>query len=313
MYGDNVSIPAASANAFLAVTKTQYRFLKQWVEGEFIADWDPSFQPPKSIGDIHGPQAQAEAINQASLWFCLGGPFHPGCEMTWPMRYTTLYESAFRIRLRTAGNPEPDYGDTLSPDVATGPGGPLYFNGPGDISRWMAVPWQTDTASCRAGYDQAYDPWLPTFWPARVPNHVLTLKDYEMVIDPHLPRQERLEAFNRRAVWYRILGDGYLNQITNMVGHFGDLGVVEYRPGVKESPDFPDQMFVETPPGPIPDKGLHPDRIGPRRLVVQRADPGGTARDGLFLRRRYQKRPSGANPGWLSETAQPHPPREGQA
>lgn len=53
-------------------------------------------------------------------------------------------------------------------------GGPLYFNGPGDLTRWMAVPWQTDTASCRSGYVPEYDPYLPTFWPHRVPNHVLT-------------------------------------------------------------------------------------------------------------------------------------------
>ena len=30
-------------------------------------------------------------------------------------------------------------------------GGPLYFQAPGDLSRWMAVPWQTDTSSCRSG------------------------------------------------------------------------------------------------------------------------------------------------------------------
>jgi hypothetical protein len=38
----------------------------------------------------------------------------------------------------------------------------------------MAVPWQTDTASCRSGYDLSYDPYVPAFWPARVPNEVLT-------------------------------------------------------------------------------------------------------------------------------------------
>ena len=42
----------------------------------------------------------------------------------------------------------------------------------------MAVPWQTDTASCRSGYylgyGPRYDPYVPTFWPARVPNQVLT-------------------------------------------------------------------------------------------------------------------------------------------
>jgi hypothetical protein len=52
---------------------------------------------------------------------------------------------------------------------------------PGGISRWMAVPWQCDTASCRSGYDKADDPYVPTFWPARVPNQVLTAEDYAIV------------------------------------------------------------------------------------------------------------------------------------
>src|SRR6266540_4881195 len=95
------------------------------------------------------------------------------------MRHATMYSGAFRMRPRAANQPEPDYGDYLTPDLInsqTGKDymGPLHANGPGDITRWMAVPWQCDTASCRSGYDPDYDPYLPTFWPARVPNHVLT-------------------------------------------------------------------------------------------------------------------------------------------
>ena len=130
--------------------------------------------------------------------------------------------------------------------------GPLYEQGPGDITRWMAVPWQTDTASCRSGYDKKYDPWLPTFWAVRVPNHVLTEQDYHVVVDESRPRAERLQAFDRRASWYRILGEGYLNQIRNMVDLYGDLGVVGYRPGIEDDPDFPPAMYVELPPGTMP-------------------------------------------------------------
>jgi len=110
------------------------------------------------------------------------------------------------------------------------------------------VPWQTDTASCRAGYEPTYDPLIPTFWPAHVPNTVLTSRDYDIVVDKNQPRETRLDAFNRRASWYRILGIGYLNQIENMIHLYGDLGVVEYRPGVEDDPDFPAQMYVESRP-----------------------------------------------------------------
>jgi hypothetical protein len=117
----------------------------------------------------------------------------------------------------------------------------------------MAVPWQTDTASCRsgyyAGYGPRYDPFVPTFWPARVPNHVLTEEDYNIVIDPSKPREARLKAFGRRAVWLRGLGKNYLDAIASMITNFGKLGVVEVRPGVKKDAFFPDQMMVESKPG----------------------------------------------------------------
>lgn len=251
MYGDEVSIPATTPDAYMSVTPTLYRYLKQWVAGDFIADWDPTSTAPKSLSDISDPEAQAEMLTKSAMWFCLGGAFHPGCEMTWPMRHTTLYSAPFRIRQRSSNNPEPNYGSQLSHDQTLASDGPLYYQAPGDISRWMAVPWQTDTASCRAGYDKSYDPWVPTFWPARVPNHVLTEEDYQKVMNTKLPREERLEAFTRRASWYRILGEGYLSQVEKMVHLYGEMGVVEFRPGIPNDPDFPPVMYVESVPGPL--------------------------------------------------------------
>jgi hypothetical protein len=246
-----MNLPPTSPDAYMSVTPTQYRYLQKWVEGDFVADWTPDYQPPKDLSQVGGPQMQAEMLTKAALWFCLGGAFHPGCEMTWPMRHTTMYSAPFRIRQRSVNNPEPDYGSMLSHAQTMASDGPLYFQAPGDISRWMAVPWQTDTASCRAGYEKSYDPWIPTFWPARVPNHVLTEADYQTVMNTQLPREKRLEAFTRRASWYRILGEGYLNQVENMVHLYGEMGVVEYRPGIKDDPDFPPVMYVESVPGPL--------------------------------------------------------------
>ena len=70
----------------------------------------------------------------------------------------------------------------------------------GGLSRWMAVPWRFDTASCRSGYDKTYDPYVPTFWPARVPQ-VLAMEDYKKVVDEELSLAERQAAFARRADW----------------------------------------------------------------------------------------------------------------
>ena len=109
-----------------------------------------------------------------------------------------MFMAPFRIRHRHPGSPPVDYGDVLTPAVALSPGGPLYAQGAGGLSRWMAVPWQADTASCRSGYDPDYDPYLPTFWPARVPNQILYEPDYQIAIDPTQPPEARLAAFNRR-------------------------------------------------------------------------------------------------------------------
>jgi hypothetical protein len=72
----------------------------------------------------------------------------------------------------------------------------------------MAVPWQGDTVFCRSGYDPEFDPFVPTFWPARVPNHVLTQDEYAIVMNESLPRAQRLEAFSQRRHWVRFMQGG---------------------------------------------------------------------------------------------------------
>jgi len=181
-YGDYVEIPPAAPLSMLAVTPTQYGYLQQWVAGDFEADWRTDAPPaPQTLDGV--PLAEQPAmLDRAALEFCLGGPFHPGCELTWPMRHYTMYCAPFRIRPRAPNQPERDYGDVLTPEVALGENGPLFSNGPGDLTRWMSVPWQADSAGCRSGYTAEYDPYLPTFWPARVPNHVFAYEQFRKII-----------------------------------------------------------------------------------------------------------------------------------
>ncbi|MET9872553.1 LodA/GoxA family CTQ-dependent oxidase, partial [Streptomyces sp. NPDC006386] len=190
LYGDSMSVRPVSARQHLTLTPTQYRSLARWAAGDFDADHDPVAVPPGSLDEVPLPQRPA-MLDRAALSFCLADAFHPGCELSWPMRHSTLYAAPFRVRHRAPGTPEPDYGSVLTPQTALGVDGPLYGQGPGDLTRWMAVPWQTDTARCRSGYylgyGPRYDPYLPTFWPARVPNHVLTEQDYEEAVDPGRP------------------------------------------------------------------------------------------------------------------------------
>lgn len=112
----------------------------------------------------------------------------------------------------------------------------------------MAVPWQTDTASCRSGYRPQIDPYLPTFWPARVPNHVLSRPDYDTLMDTNQPAQARSDAFHHRSSWLRVLQGAHLTQINQMVADFGKFGVLERRPGPTDTDAFPDALYVESPP-----------------------------------------------------------------
>ncbi|KAB8140810.1 hypothetical protein F8S13_22365 [Chloroflexia bacterium SDU3-3] len=250
VYGDAMDVPMPpSERAMNALTRTQLALLDRWAEGHFIADYNPLATPPCSIDAVDLAQ-QPAMLDRAALEFCLADAFHPGCEMTWPVRHATMYSEPYRWRHRGSDDPEPDYGTTLTPDEAQSYNGPLYGQFAGSITRWMAVPWQTDTASCRSGYDPKYDPFLPTFWPARVPNQVLSKENYDKVMDRSLPREERLAAFHERADWDRTLGAGYEHQLQTMVEHFDRQGIVVVRPGVPNDPDFPPVMQVEDCGGP---------------------------------------------------------------
>jgi hypothetical protein len=247
IYGDAMNVPMPPIpRAMNTLTTTQLAMLARWADGEFIADYDPDagFDGTRDIADV--PLAEQPAmLDRAALEFCLADAFHPGCEMTWPVRHATMYSEPYRWRHRAKDDPEPDYGKTLTPAEACSFNGPLYGQFPGSITRWMAIPWQTDSASCRSGYDPQYDPYLPTFWPARVPNQVLSVENYNKVMDTELPRADRLAAFNERMDWDRTLGVGYQQQLQAMVDHFDRQGIVEVRAGIPDDPDFPPLMQVE--------------------------------------------------------------------
>ena len=266
IYGDAMDIPMPSTpRAMTALTETQLALLGYWADGHFVADFDPCYEPPRKLNDVPVSE-QPAMLDRAALEFCLADAFHPGCEMTWPVRHASMYSEPYRWRHRADDNPEPRFGSTLTSQEALSYNGPLWAQSPGSITRWMAIPWQTDTASCRSGYDRAYDPYLPTFWPARVPNQVLSEQDYKTVMDAALPREQRLAAFNNRQDWDRTLGAGYMNQIANMIDGFPDMGIVEVRKGVDGDPDFPAVMQVE-------------DRGGEAMTYAERLDTDSEMRD----------------------------------
>lgn len=113
----------------------------------------------------------------------------------------------------------------------------------------MAVPWQVDTVSCNSGYQyqaEPVDPYLPTFWPARVPNHVMTEHDYQTVLDSSMPSEDRWNAFSGRALFFRDVNRGnYFEALQRMVDQWYRLGIVTEQPGPAD-PEFPSVFQVET-------------------------------------------------------------------
>ena len=278
LYGDAMEVPAGeSPRQNAAITTTQWTVLQRWANGEFVADWNPASVPPANIDAV--PLAKQPAmLDRAALDFCLADAFHPGCEMTWPMRHLSLYAAPFRIRRRPPGTPEPDYGSTLDQATALSQDGPLHAQGPGDINRWMGLPWQADTAYCRAGYDPDYDPFAPTFWPARVPNHVLTADDYAIVVDPSQPMSRRIAAFSDRTSWNKPLHGTTVEQMLQMVRMFGSMGLVEVRAGVQGDPAFPaTRMVASYGPGVAPADAATVAHATPGAPRLQATADGDTA------------------------------------
>ena len=244
LYGDAITLPPVSPRSYRAVQPFQYAALQRWAAGDFV---------PGVVGTIASRledlpiEVQASALDRAALEACLGDAFHPGCEATWPMRVGSMYSSPFRLLHRR--RPEPDYGNVLTPAVALSADGPLAGSGPGGVTRWMAVPWQADTASCRSGYqygDTPVDPYLPTFWAARVPNHVMPAQAYERVLDTSRPLDERREAFFHRAQFFRNIDRPETPEtLQQMVDNWYRLGVVTEQPG-SHDPAFPPIFKVET-------------------------------------------------------------------
>ncbi|MFT2112216.1 LodA/GoxA family CTQ-dependent oxidase [Marinomonas sp. 2405UD68-3] len=255
LYGDDFGgdLFQKSPNTMLALPSLQQLHLQRWAHGDFIDDWDKNYEEPSSLEAIPLSE-QPHMLDKAAMHFCLADAFHPGCEMTWPMRHPTMYSAPFRIRQSSVPEKDDQWGTSLSQKNVLAIDGPLHAQVAGGLTRWMGLPWQGDTAYCRAGYDPDFDLYQPSFWPARVPNTILSEADYAIVMDDSLPRNSRIAAFNRRLSWNRFIdrplesdnGKPSIAQVMDrMIAEFAEQGIVEARPGIENDADFPTVIYVE--------------------------------------------------------------------
>jgi hypothetical protein len=201
-----------AGKAFLSVTLTQYFFLQQWNDGRFDRDGTLKLGP-------------GEYLDRAVMVNCLGGRFAPGIEMTFIVRDPAIYRAdwqtagcgPFRLRAR-----ELDYRRVqISQPFLTvgyvplhpGPDGirpaPLE---PGDVSKFMAVPWHTDYNAC-ATHNSAPNPTNSTAlywsWPAQRPVAVHAAAD----VRDGVPGPQR----------YSIRGAGTASDDLGEAGRYQDL------------------------------------------------------------------------------------------
>ncbi|WP_420551962.1 LodA/GoxA family CTQ-dependent oxidase [Tenacibaculum aiptasiae] len=292
--GDGINYPGSPAQWF-AIPPMLYDQLKQWSEGNFttpesLKDYvekKTNLNPMIALGEYYQSQFinAAESVKDGSplkapllmtravLETLYGGGFHPGVELTWPMRHNQMYcENTLKfdavsdgkeekynlfglreIRINSVSGKEQeevffkDFGFLMTPDdvqKSMDKNNPEYYwlwkITPGDLTKWMGIPWQSDAGSCQAVWTDSQYP-VPAWWAANLPIDVLNHESYEQIKDTTntapLPDTKR-NLYANRLPWlhttdtgfvgYHAEG-GYLNGLINMVYKWDQIGMVSAR------------------------------------------------------------------------------------
>lgn len=181
-----------AGTSFLTVTKTQYFFLEQWSKNNFIRGDGPALN-------------QTELLDMASLSNCLGGRYVPGIEVSYVVRCTEIYMHDWRSSgagpFRIMHKNLPYAEASKDKPFLTGGWIPMHnmTDGlePGDISKFMSVPWQTDYNSCSihqpsintlgVNHTNGNETTLYWSWPAQRPDSVYVADE---VVNNVLPNQK---------------------------------------------------------------------------------------------------------------------------
>jgi hypothetical protein len=170
--GDEGDVEHQDPKTWLSLTEVQYAHFSRWQNGEFSGDWggSPPALPPL---DELPADRQPAALTRAALEACQGGAFFPGIEISSIARHRETYDSgAFRIN------------DSLKA---------------GDLTKWMALPWQADFYECNSHW-----------WPAVRPDAVVPEHDFDRLLGEFALEAERgnLSALLvARQPWARGVGE----------------------------------------------------------------------------------------------------------
>lgn len=288
--GDGINYPGSPAQWF-AIPPVLYNQFQKWAAGKFKTVDIPASKnlTMDDIGRVF-QQAFAQAakdeskkpllMTRAVLETLYGGGFHPGVELTWPMRHNLMYAEndrvydhvdkkmglfglrEIRINAATAAEQEAiffnDFGFQMESSDIEASMNPrnkqhwLWKATPGDLTKWMGIPWQSDAGSCQAVYvDKQYP--IPAWWAANLPVHVLPQENYQKLLDPNILADTKKNIFANREDWlhtadtgfigYHAEG-GYLNGLINMVYQWDKIGVVTGRKLRTGIDGIPETVYV---------------------------------------------------------------------
>ncbi len=226
-----------SGQPFLSVSKTQYFLLQQWDAGKF--DKGPS-----------KPLGPGEALDRASLQNCLGGRFSPGIDMTFVCRQPDLWVADWRgpsgpFRI---GAKRLDYAKAqASQPLLTGGYVPMHSAPgqvePGDVTKFMALPWHTDYNSC-ATHTTSPNPTRSSTlfwsWPAQRPVAVYRAAD---VVDGKLGGQ-RYSVRGAGTTSPDPAAQGRYQERIDFVRHWPRIGVIVQGTAI-EGGDYDPAYYLE--------------------------------------------------------------------
>ena len=119
MQGDDAT-PGDPAT-FASVTELQYDRLVKWSKGDFTKIPVPEYK----TFDLIPVADQPAALTQAALEATIGAPLFPGIEISWNATKSSTYQL--------------DRPFTINETVP-----------PGDLTKYLSMPWQSDFYQCRS-------------------------------------------------------------------------------------------------------------------------------------------------------------------
>lgn len=174
--GDN-PLTNMAPSKFLRLTDYILFILKQWADGRFINEIDEGWlkSPPYTpyLPYPTTPPKTGRELDRGVLTNVLGGAFCPGGEAAWIMRNPAIYWEPYRFRADRSVSDfllspaQENTGVGVDADYTFNVENPLsqdsdFVTGlqPGDITKYSALPWQTDFNECTTNpTDITYADW----------------------------------------------------------------------------------------------------------------------------------------------------------